>query len=85
MSATDAFSSNVSVDLASQLSFSVSSHLFSESAKLRKSHVMLQSRRSSHFEALIARNYPYIGREVENEIPKTQIFCEENLWSRYDA
>jgi hypothetical protein len=50
-----------------------------------RGHVMLQWRKSSHFEAFIVRIYAYIGHEVENETSKLQIFCEENLWPRYDA
>ena len=46
---------------------------------------MLQLRKTSHFEAFIGHIYPYIGHKVENETSKIQIFCEENLWSRYVA
>ena len=50
-----------------------------------RGHVLLQSRRRSHFEAFNGRIYLYIGYEVEHEISKTQFFSEENFWPRYAA
>jgi len=36
-------------------------------------------------EAFSDRINPYSGRRVENEMSKTDLFCEENLWPRYGA
>jgi hypothetical protein len=41
-----------------------------------RGHVMLQSGRSSHFEAFMGRMYPYVGHRVENEMFKRDFFMK---------
>jgi len=50
-----------------------------------RGNVMLQSPRSSHFEAFIGRIYPYVGHEVENETFISNISHEKNVWPHYAA